>query len=180
MSRKYFNFGGLDFKKSLDSIQSIDSFQFIDDTDTFLERERQKQEKEKQEEDLIERKEIDIPIVHAFPVKNTEYNTYSDKKVYPLFLSASPEKKKKKAIPKHIRKIVWDTYIGNDIIKHKCLCCKRTTICNTDFHCGHVVAENKGGTQEITNLRPICAACNLSMGTMNMVEYVTTFGLYIG
>jgi 5-methylcytosine-specific restriction endonuclease McrA len=175
--RKYFDFGGLDFKKSLDSIQSIDSFQFIDDTETFLE--QRKEKLSEKQEDFIERKDKDIiipiPLVHASPVN------IDDKKVYPLFLSSSSsEKKKKKAIPKHIRKIVWDTYIGNDIIKHKCLCCKRTTICNTDFHCGHVVAENKGGTQEITNLRPICAACNLSMGTMNMVEYVTTFGLYIG
>jgi 5-methylcytosine-specific restriction endonuclease McrA len=167
MNKKYFKFGGLDFQKSLNSIQScqtpdIQSFQFIDDTETF----REKQEKK----EIIERKDTNTEKPIEFP----------DKKIYPLFLSTFSEKKKKKTIPKHIRKIVWDTYIGNDIIKHKCLCCKKTTICNTEFHCGHVIAENKGGTQEITNLRPICAACNLSMGTMNIIEYVTTFGLYIG
>ena len=37
-----------------------------------------------------------------------------------------------------------------------------------------------GGTHEINNLRPICFACNHSMGTENMIEFVVKYGLYIG
>jgi len=89
-------------------------------------------------------------------------------------------KKKKQSIPKNVRVIVWNHYIGEDIIKHKCLCCKKVTICNTNFEVGHVLSEKNGGTHEINNLRPICFACNHSMGSENMVDFVVKFGLYIG
>jgi uncharacterized CHY-type Zn-finger protein len=92
----------------------------------------------------------------------------------------SNEKKKKQTIPKNVRVIVWNNYIGEDIIKHKCLCCKKVTIRNTEFEVGHVESEKNGGTHEINNLRPICGACNHSMGTENMVDYVKKYGLYIG
>jgi 5-methylcytosine-specific restriction endonuclease McrA len=90
------------------------------------------------------------------------------------------ETKKKGAIPKKVKTDVWNTYIGADINKHRCLCCKKTLISNTEFDVGHVVSESSGGTLEIGNLRPICAACNHSMGTRNMVEFVKMFGYYIG
>lgn len=89
-------------------------------------------------------------------------------------------KKKKQAIPKHVRSIVWNHYIGEDIIKHKCICCKKVTVSNTNFEVGHVLSEKNGGTHEINNLRPICGACNHSMGTENMVDYVVKYGLFIG
>ena len=89
-------------------------------------------------------------------------------------------KKKKQSIPKQVRTIVWNHYIGEDIIKHKCLCCKKVTINNTNFDVGHVLSEKNGGTHEINNLRPICGACNHSMGTENMIDFVVKYGLYIG
>ena len=89
-------------------------------------------------------------------------------------------RKKKQTIPKNVRNIVWNHYIGEDIIKHKCLCCKKVTISNTSFEVGHVLSEKNGGTHEINNLRPICFACNHSMGTENMIDFVVKFGLYIG
>jgi|694.fasta_scaffold155212_2 5-methylcytosine-specific restriction endonuclease McrA len=89
-------------------------------------------------------------------------------------------KKKKQSIPKSVRIIVWNHYIGEDIIKHKCLCCKKVTISNTNFEVGHVLSEKNGGTHEINNLRPICFACNHSMGPENMIDFVVKFGLYIG
>ena len=89
-------------------------------------------------------------------------------------------KKKKQSIPKQVRIIVWNHYIGEDIIKHRCLCCKKVIITNTNFDVGHVLSEKNGGTHEINNLRPICGACNHSMGTENMVDFVVKYGLYIG
>jgi len=89
-------------------------------------------------------------------------------------------KKKKQSIPKQVRLIVWNHYIGEDIIKHRCLCCKKVIITNTNFDVGHVLSEKNGGTHEINNLRPICGACNHSMGTENMVDFVVKYGLYIG
>jgi len=89
-------------------------------------------------------------------------------------------KKKKQSIPKQIRTIVWNHYIGQDILKHKCLCCKKVSIINTNFEVGHVISEKNGGTHEINNLRPICGACNHSMGAENMIDFVVKYGLYIG
>jgi hypothetical protein len=89
-------------------------------------------------------------------------------------------KKKKQSIPKNVRVIVWNHYIGEDIIRHRCLCCKKVLISNTNFEVGHVLSEKNGGTHEINNLRPICFACNHSMGAENMIEFVVKYGLYIG
>jgi 5-methylcytosine-specific restriction endonuclease McrA len=89
-------------------------------------------------------------------------------------------KNKKQVIPKNIKVIVWNHYIGENIIHHRCLCCKKVLISNTSFHAGHVISEKAGGTHEINNLRPICASCNHSMGSENMVDFVIKYGLYIG
>lgn len=86
-------------------------------------------------------------------------------------------KPRKAAIPKVIKTLVWNKYIGEDVAVAKCVCCETIEIRNTHFHCGHVIAEADGGTLEISNLRPVCAPCNLSMGTRNMDEFRETFGL---
>ena len=86
---------------------------------------------------------------------------------------------KKKNIPKNVKTNIWNTYIDANIPRHKCLCCKKSIILNTEFHVGHVISEFHGGTLEINNLRPICASCNYSMGTMNMVEYIVKYGYYL-
>jgi len=86
----------------------------------------------------------------------------------------------KKKIPKNVKTDVWNTFIGEGIANHKCLCCKMTTIDKAKFDCGHVLSEAEGGGQEIHNLRPICSGCNNGMGTMNMIEYVKKHGYYIG
>jgi flagellar biosynthesis GTPase FlhF len=88
-------------------------------------------------------------------------------------------KNQKKKIPKNVKTNIWNTYIDANIPRHKCLCCKKSIILNTEFHVGHVISEFHGGTLEINNLRPICASCNYSMGTMNMVEYIIKYGYYL-
>lgn len=88
-------------------------------------------------------------------------------------------KKKKAKIPKNVKINVWNTHIDPNIQRHKCLCCKKSIISITDFHVGHVISENAGGTLEINNLRPICASCNYSMGTTNMIDYIVKYGYYL-
>jgi 5-methylcytosine-specific restriction endonuclease McrA len=89
------------------------------------------------------------------------------------------ERYSKKQIPKAVKSHIWDHYIGRHINEHRCLCCKKAYIRNTDFVTGHVISEANGGTLEINNLRPICAVCNNGMGQMNMVDYVKKYGYYI-
>jgi 5-methylcytosine-specific restriction endonuclease McrA len=88
--------------------------------------------------------------------------------------------KKKDQIPKKVKEEVWNKYIGDDIPKHLCLCCKLNRIKMTDFQVGHVLSEKDGGTLAISNLRPICASCNHSMGSENMLEYAKKYEFIIG
>ena len=101
-------------------------------------------------------------------IEAEESNIIIDESQQPLHI-------KRKKIPKQIKTLVWNEYIGHDIMSNKCLCCKKEKIDIRNFHCGHVIAESKGGDLTIKNLRPICAPCNLSMGSMSMNEFTKTF-----
>jgi len=83
-----------------------------------------------------------------------------------------PKNKKVKKVAKSQRELVWDTHIGEDILKHKCLCCKRRYIYKHEFEAGHVKSRANGGEDSIDNLRPICVDCNRSMGSMHMEEFI--------
>ena len=89
---------------------------------------------------------------------------------------AKPIKIKKKPIPPIVKRNVWNKYIGEDIGKAKCTCCKLVDITQLSFHCGHIIAEAKGGELKMDNLKPICQSCNSSMGIMNMNEYIEKYG----
>jgi hypothetical protein len=78
--------------------------------------------------------------------------------------------KKKKKIPKTIKNLVWDTYIGEDLGSGPCYVCSKK-INAKDFECGHIIAESKGGDITVDNLRPVCRTCNGSVGSMNMDEF---------
>uniref|UniRef100_A0A6C0EA71 HNH domain-containing protein n=1 Tax=viral metagenome TaxID=1070528 RepID=A0A6C0EA71_9ZZZZ len=78
----------------------------------------------------------------------------------------------KAKIPAIKRMQVWDYYIGLDIGRTQCHCCKINPITQFEFHCGHIMSEAKGGDLSIQNLRPICGKCNRSMGTQNMADFM--------
>lgn len=78
----------------------------------------------------------------------------------------SPEqpKKRKAKIPAAVQEAIWINRMGR-VFEGKCL----TTWCPNiitvfDFHAGHDIPESKGGSIDPSNLYPICARCNLSMG----------------
>ena len=87
-------------------------------------------------------------------------------------------KKSKKTIPSTVKRLVWNKYIGENIGKYKCYCCKLTEITQLSFHCGHVISEKNGGKINIDNLRPICQNCNSSMGTKNMNDFITEYSIH--
>ena len=80
-------------------------------------------------------------------------------------------KVKKKTIPKVMKDLCWSKYVGDTVGKTRCMCCETNEIKMNDFQCGHVIAEANGGTITVNNLRPICKACNVSMGTENLNEF---------
>jgi len=74
-------------------------------------------------------------------------------------------KYKKKRIPKALREALWMSFHKN-VFSAKC----HTSWCKNeinayDFHAGHNIPESRGGPTTLENLVPICARCNLSMGS---------------
>jgi 5-methylcytosine-specific restriction endonuclease McrA len=80
------------------------------------------------------------------------------------------EPKTRHKIPKRIKDLVWEMYIGADKAEGKCYVCGKT-IHITDFEVGHNKAVSKSGSDRPENLRPICRSCNLSMGTMSIEAF---------
>ena len=119
--------------------------------------------------------------IFAQPVVVTPPSTIKEDKnvVASLTKTKAPSENKKCRIPSKVRTDVWNTFIGPTISNHKCLCCLKTTISVFDFQVGHVLSEHDGGNLNIDNLRPICASCNISMGTTNMKDYVVKYGYLI-
>ena len=69
----------------------------------------------------------------------------------------------KQRIPKALREQVW-LKTNKQKFKVKCpISWCQNEINVFDFHVGHIIPESKGGATTITNLKPICARCNLSM-----------------
>ena len=83
-------------------------------------------------------------------------------------------KKISKPLPKAIRYALWNSVFGERVGSGPCSCCERE-ITQQTFEAGHVVAQSRGGSDSISNLRPICGPCNRSMGSTNMDEYIGRF-----
>ena len=105
----------------------------------------------------------------------TEALTWTPPSKVKVAAAVKPVAVKKVAIPKHVKTLVWDKYIGADKAEAPCVSCRSKTISIRNFHCGHVLAEANGGDSTIQNLRPICAPCNLSMGKRSMNEFTKEF-----
>jgi len=74
-------------------------------------------------------------------------------------------------IPQAMRLAVWNIAFGGpEVGVGACACCERA-ITQQDFECGHVVSRAVGGSVTLDNLRPVCRACNRSMGKVNMDEF---------
>jgi 5-methylcytosine-specific restriction endonuclease McrA len=95
-----------------------------------------------------------------------------DASVSVTVLSTKPAPKRRKtAIPKSLKVVVWDNTFGLHIGQTHCPVCNHHIISQMDFHCGHIIPECEGGETKAYNLRPICAKCNLSMGRKNLKDF---------
>jgi hypothetical protein len=81
---------------------------------------------------------------------------------------------KRKQVPKKIKEDAWFKYVGRGKPDVLCICCRSSVITPFSFHAGHVTSCKQGGATIVENIRPICGACNQSMGTENMRSFVRT------
>ena len=79
-------------------------------------------------------------------------------------------KQTRKTIPKSLKNIVWDKNIGKEKGVGECDVCK-CQIDSKSFDCGHIISVKNGGETNESNLLPICATCNKSMGIENLNEF---------
>ena len=77
---------------------------------------------------------------------------------------------RRKGIPKPVRTLVWNKYIGEENGIGKCNVCA-TEIKVSNFDCGHIIAAADGGEDIVKNLVPICRTCNSSMGKQNLNDF---------
>lgn len=76
----------------------------------------------------------------------------------------------KARIPKALREQLWITTFGG-VFQAKCSTLWCTNIITVfDFQCGHNIPECRGGPTTLQNLVPICARCNLSMGSQHTFD----------
>jgi 5-methylcytosine-specific restriction endonuclease McrA len=80
-------------------------------------------------------------------------------------------KPNKNKLNKQMRARCWTKYVGEDLARTRCICCQEQMITTFSFECGHVEAHACGGSNDLSNLRPICRDCNNGMGTQNMKKY---------
>ena len=97
-------------------------------------------------------------------------NNIIDEKFNILENNNKPNRKRRN-IPQQIRGEIWIKYNG-DTHYGKCYCCKKEIYELSAWHAGHVIASENGGNDSAENLRPICPACNLAMGTENLYHFM--------
>jgi hypothetical protein len=135
---------------------------------------RKNENKKKFQDNIIEHAEVLFYAVDIPPsIQQEEVATESTKR--PAEESICSEKQpssNKNSISSTMKRLVWNINIGEEIGKSKCMCCKTTDITQMSFHCGHVVANAKGGETIVSNLKPICQNCNSSMRTQNMNDFM--------
>lgn len=100
---------------------------------------------------------------------------YKSRTDLPAYSNGRKTSQKKKAIPKGIRNMLWDSLFKGCDGGH-CQVCS-CDLRERDYEAGHIVAESKGGLTQIPNLVPVCHQCNLDMGTTDMQEYCMKIGV---
>ena len=73
-----------------------------------------------------------------------------------------------------LKREVWGKYF-EDSLKGNCIVCVNE-IDYDNFHCGHIKSVFYGGETTLSNLEPICASCNLNMGTQDLNVYKKELG----
>lgn len=85
----------------------------------------------------------------------------------------SSNRKRRHAIPKPMRKEVWNIYGGGHSVYSQCYVCDEP-VHILNFECAHVIADVHGGETATDNLRVTCLTCNRSCGDRHLDEFKAT------
>jgi hypothetical protein len=73
-------------------------------------------------------------------------------------------------IPPATRAKVWKKRFGFRSTG-TCVCCHQKTIYRDDFACGRRLPIASGGSNDVSNLEPICSSCYRKVGTHDLVSW---------
>lgn len=85
-------------------------------------------------------------------------------------IAKPPERHRKETIPRALREQVWIRTAGRQFEIQCPIHWCRNIVTVFDFHVGHNIPERAGGTLDLENLKPLCARCNLSMGSLYTID----------
>jgi 5-methylcytosine-specific restriction endonuclease McrA len=105
-----------------------------------------------------------------------QYGLYLISPINQLYIFSEPSNNS--SIPKAIRSQLWGIYISEYINEHTCCCCKKIRITIKNFEIGHVISKKNGGSDDIQNLRPICAVCK-HISNDDIIETIKKYEYYI-
>jgi 5-methylcytosine-specific restriction endonuclease McrA len=86
-----------------------------------------------------------------------------------------PTKTRRVNVCKSLRQATWLKYCG-PVFESACSCCYTAKMTVFNFHCAHIRAVARGGGTTISNLKPTCPTCNLSMGTEEFKSFQRKMG----
>jgi hypothetical protein len=110
-----------------------------------------------------------------FESRIEQYDNYIDDLKQQIITMEEKQKKKNRngnRITAPLRTKIWNTYIGEDIGKTKCPCCKEINITQLNFDCGHIKSLHDNGSTTVNNIIPLCGVCNKSMGNQHLVQFM--------
>ena len=84
-----------------------------------------------------------------------------------------PDRPRRRRIPATLRFQVWESFCGSSFTG-KCFACG-SKMHFRNFHCGHIIPVCHGGSTTLENLRPLCALCNMSMGSENLHSFMQRY-----
>lgn len=111
----------------------------------------------------------------AVPKHNLETKIALKQKTEPTIESIEEKlPRKRKNFNYSSTTLVWKSVYGDILSNAKCKICAERVFNLEDrdkWEIAHIVAFSKGGSDDFSNLRPVCRECNRAMGSKNLVDY---------
>jgi len=107
---------------------------------------------------------------HDWMNRMTWIHEYISEKEHAVCSANAPSASLKWRMSQVERHKLWTGHYGNTM-ETVCKICEMNRISVSQFDAGHIISRKEGGSDHMGNLVPICRACNLAMGTENMMNF---------
>ena len=74
-----------------------------------------------------------------------------------------------------LKNVLFEKHKDNFNYVNCCICTKKLEYRHMNI--GHFISLKNGGTNTVDNLRPICQGCNCSIGSLNVNDFLISYGI---